>query len=443
MEIIYLLIGLIIGGLVGFLFSRLKSGSNEEMMELRQTGIRLENEGTFKDEVIADLKEQIHKYEENLQTEKIKTENLIKEVSSSNAMNENFRERLTNQKTEIEELQKKFTAEFKNLANQIFEEKTAKFTEQNKTNLDTILEPLKEKIKTFEEKVDQSYKEEFKERISLKTEIKHLIDLNKQLSDDANNLASALKGESKTQGDWGEFHLEKILEKSGLQKDIHYRTQTGLRDQQGLLKKPDFIIDLPENKQIIIDSKVSLSAYEGFYNSEVEEEKESFLKNHISSIKNHIKDLSSKNYQDLYGVNTPDYVLMYIPIEGAFALASAQDDKLFLEALEKNIVIVTTSTLLATMKTVSFIWKQENQKKNVLEIARQGGELYDKFVNFTDDLIKIGKQMDQAKNSYADAMNKLSDGKGNLVGKAEKIRKLGIKTSKKMNPTLVNRSIEE
>jgi len=412
-------------------------------MELRQTGIRLENEGTFKNEVISDLKEQIHKFEENLQTEKIKTENLIKEVSSSNAMNENFRERLTNQKTEIEELQKKFTAEFKNLANQIFEEKTAKFTEQNKTNLDTILDPLKEKIKSFEEKVEQSYKEEFKERISLKTEIKHLIELNKQLSDDANNLASALKGESKTQGDWGEFHLEKILEKSGLQKNIHYRTQTGMRDQQGLLKKPDFIIDLPENKQIIIDSKVSLSAYEGFYNAEAEEERENFLKNHITSIKNHIKDLSSKNYQDLYGVNTPDYVLMYIPIEGAFALATSQDDKLFLEALEKNIVIVTTSTLLATMKTVSFIWKQENQKKNVLEIARQGGELYDKFVNFTDDLIKIGKQMDQAKNSYADAMNKLSDGKGNLVGKAEKIRKLGIKTSKKMNPTLVNQSIEE
>lgn len=341
---------------------------------------------------------------------------------------------------ELEKLNERFKKEFENLANRILDEKSEKFTALNRTQLDIILNPFKEKIKQFEEKVEKTHESELRDRISLKEEIKQLVDLNKQVSEDAANLTNALKGDSKLRGDWGELYLETILEKSGLEKDVHYTTQSGFRDDEGNMKKPDLIIRLPENKNLVIDSKVSLAAYDRYYAAESEEDRQAQLKNHLSSIRNHIRDLGGKNYQSLHDINSPDYVLMYIPIEPAYTLAVQNDPVLFTEALEKNIVMVTTSTLLATMRTVSFIWKQDNQKKHVLEIARQSGALYDKFVGFAEDLILVGKRMDEAKGAYSLAMGKLAEGKGNLVSRAEKIRALGAKTNKSLPDNLLQRA---
>jgi len=344
-------------------------------------------------------------------------------------------EKLKHQKAEVDTLQQKFKTEFENVANRLFEEKSQKFTLQNQLQLTNLLNPLREKIKEFESGIEKRYLEDTKDRISLKKEIEHLSTLNQQLSQDANNLVSALKGDNKTQGDWGELQLEILLEKAGLIKDIHYTAQANFKDNEGNDKRPDFVINLPQEKHLIIDSKVSLTAYNKFFNENDAAKKEQYLKEHIISMRQHIKDLSRKNYQLLYQINSPDYLLLFVPIEPAFALAAAKDNSLFLDALDKNIVIVTTSTLLATMRTVSYIWKQEKQQKSVLEIARQSGMLYDKFCNFIDDLKGIGLKLDQAQAAYDSAMNKLVDSKkygDTLIGRAEKIKELGAKTSKSL-----------
>ncbi len=345
----------------------------------------------------------------------------------------NLEERLTSQKQEVEALQKRFQMEFENVANKILEEKSNRFTQQNQANLTQLLAPLQEKIKTFEESVEKKYLDEGKERFNLRKEIEQLQVLNQQLSADAQNLVSALKGDNKAQGNWGEFQLEMLLEKAGLNKNIHFSTQTVLFDEDGNKKQPDFIINLPEQKHLVIDSKVSLVAYERFFNEGDFELQKQHLKAHVDSVRAHVKNLSSKNYQQLYQINSPDYLLLFVPIEPAFIAAVQEDPSLFTDALERNIVIVTTSTLLATMRTVSFLWKQEKQKQNVLEIARQSGALYDKFCDFVDELRKIGLRLDSAKDAYDEAMNKLTDGKrfgDTLIGKAEKIKDLGARTSK-------------
>lgn len=358
--------------------------------------------------------------------------NLSKDLASKEQVVKNLNEKIETSKKDLENLQEKFRAEFENLANRLFEEKSGKFLELNKTNMDTILSPLKEKIEEFKKKVEDTYTDEVRDITSLKSEIKHLAELNQQVSDDANKLANALKGESKTQGNWGEVQLEIILEKSGLIKNTHYRKQETFTDDEGQ-KKPDYIVILPENKHLIIDSKVSLVAYERYFNSDSDEERQRYLSEHLASIIGHIKDLSSKNYQNLYQINPPDYVLMFIPIETAFTLVIKEDPNIFDFAFDKNIVLITNSTLLATLRTISYIWRQENQKKNVLEIARQSGALYDKFVDFMNDLIAVGKKIDDAKDSHHSAMNKLFDSKkkgDTLIGRVEKIRELGAKASK-------------
>ena len=338
-------------------------------------------------------------------------------------------------KTQLEEskaLRAQFSLEFKNLANDIFEEKSLRFGQQNKESLNALLNPLKENIKDFKLQIERSYKHDQEERITLKTEIKQLVQMNQQLSDDATRLATALKGESKTQGNWGEYQLEMLLEKADLIKGIHYNTQQSFKDDEGKLKQPDFIINLPEEKYIIIDSKVSLVAYEAYSSSDDSDEKKRQMKRLIEHTRNHIKDLSSKRYHDIYDINSPDYVMLFVAIEPAFATIIKEVPELFQEALERNIVLVTASTLLATMKTVSFIWKQENQKKNVLEIAKQSGMLYDKFAGFVSDMNKIGVQIQRTQKDYDAAMNKLQSGKGNLISRAEKIRELGASSSKKI-----------
>jgi DNA recombination protein RmuC len=401
------------------------------------------SKSTIKDDEALNLQKQLNnQLQKEVETLRNDKEHLVIENTKQLGDLKSLQEKLSENKDEVEKLQEKFTKEFENLANKILEEKSTKFTEQNKENIKTILNPLQEKIKLFEDKVDKTHKESIDYHAALRQQILGLKELNLQMSKEAINLTKALKGDSKAQGDWGETQLEILLEKAGLTKEIHYSTQGGYRDEEGKLKKPDFIINLPDNRHLIVDSKVSLTNYEAYFNEENELEKEQHLKKHIESIRKHIKELSEKRYESLYEINAPDYVLMFVPIEPAYLLALSKNNQLYLDALDKNIVLVSTSTLLATLSTISSMWRQENQKKNVLEIANQAGRLYDQFVNLTDDLIKVGNQLKTVQGSYDTSMKKLT-GKGNLIKKVEKIRELGAKTSKVMNKNLLDRASEE
>jgi len=341
------------------------------------------------------------------------------------------------------ELQQQFKLEFEHVANKILEEKTSKFTLQNKANMDLILSPLKENIKSFEEKVDRVYKAESDERNILKGVISQLMDQSKQIQEDANNLTKALKGDNKKQGNWGEIILERVLERSGLVKDQEYRIQSSFNTNNGNRVQPDVIIDLPDDKHIVVDSKVSLIAYEKYVNAELEEEKEIYVKQHLLSLKSHIQDLSGKNYQALYQINSPDFVLLFVPIESSFGIAVQKDAELFNYAWDRKVVIVSPSTLLATLRTISSIWKQERQNRNVLEIARLSGTMYDKFVGFLTDMESIGRNIRQSQESYDKAINKLSSGAGNLSNTADKIKKLGAKTTKQIDHKFLDPALSE
>ena len=340
---------------------------------------------------------------------------------------------------EINQMKEILTLEFKNLANEIIDEKTKKIGEVNKENLSNILNPLKENIERFEKKVESSNKDAVEFNAILKSEINHLKSETLKMRDDANNLANALRGESKTQGDWGEQQMETILNAAGLEKNIHYEKEKNIKNEDLDNQRLDYIVKLPGDKCIIIDSKVSLVAYVNYYNSEDKEDKKHYLKEHLKSINTHITTLSNKNYQDL-DINQPDYILMFMANEPAFKLAVLEDVSLYNKAIDRNIVMVTNSTLFATLKTVAYMWKQDKANKNAVEIARQAGSLYDKFQSFSEDLIKVGNNLNTTKNTYEDAMNKLTEGKDNLVRKTERLRELGAKTSKKINPKLIERS---
>ncbi|MBB6499566.1 DNA recombination protein RmuC [Pedobacter cryoconitis] len=339
----------------------------------------------------------------------------------------------TEQEKYILELQQQFKMEFEHIANKILEEKTSRFTANNKANMDLILSPLKENIKAFEEKVERVYKAESDERNILKGVISQLMDQSRQIQEDANNLTKALKGDNKKQGNWGEVILERVLERSGLVRDQEYRIQSSFNTSTGTRVQPDVIIDLPEDKHIVVDSKVSLIAYEKYVTAESEEEREIYVKQHLLSLKNHVQDLSGKNYQALYQINSPDFVLLFIPIESSFGVAVQKDAELFNYAWERKVVIVSPSTLLATLRTISSIWKQERQNRNVLEIARLSGSMYDKFVGFLTDMESIGRNIRQSQDAYDKALGKLSTGSGNLANTADKIKKLGAKTTKQID----------
>ncbi len=426
--LIYLIItiaSIFIGLFLGKNFSRLKFEKKQATLEERNSI----------------LSDSFHEITEDLKRFQLEKEALIATKTRLGTELKNSELKLVENKKELDKIQEKFTKEFENLANKILDEKSSKFTEQNKLNITSILNPLKEKIEVFEKKVSESQKESIGMHSALKEQLNSLKNLNIQMSKEAINLTKALKGDSKTQGDWGETQLEILLEKANLAKDIHFTTQGGYRDEEGRLKKPDFIINLPDNRHLIVDSKVSLTNYEAYFNEEDEKQKGVYLKKHIESIRKHIKELSDKKYESLYEINSPDYVLMFVPIEPAYLLALSNNNQLYLEALDKNVVLVSTSTLLATLSTVSSMWRQENQKKNVLEIANQAGRLYDQFVNLTDDLIKVGNQLKTVQGSYDISMKKLT-GKGNLIKKVEKIKELGAKTSKIMNKNLLDRASE-
>ena len=340
---------------------------------------------------------------------------------------------------DFEQIQKILSLEFKNLANEIFDEKSKKLNINNKENLASILDPLKEKIKNFEQKVEQSSKENLQWNVQLKEQIKGLKELNLQMGKEAENLTQALKGDSKTQGNWGELQIENILQKVGLQEGLGYEKEKNLKNEEGENQRLDYIVNLPDGKNIIIDSKVSLTAYAEYYNADNREEEKQHLKEHVKSVNNHVKILSEKNYQNL-GINQPDYILMFLANEPALGLALIEDQEIYDKALENNIVIVSTSTLLATLRTVAFMWKQDNQNKHALEIARQSGALYDKFCSFSEDLVKIGSNIDVTKKSYSEAMKKLVEGKDNLIRKSERLRELGAKASKKISSKLIERA---
>ncbi len=439
-QILFLIIGLACGALISYLF--FKASVHKSEKDLLNQLSQFESEKAVLTERVEQSGLQAEDAQGKLElgrTEILRTSNALVQQQS---LNEFLQKKLEEQKGELELIQAKFSKEFENLANKILEEKSQKFTDQNKINLDVILNPLKERIKEFEQKVDTSYKAEAAERNSLKGEIKNLVELNKQISEEANNLAKALKGDTKKQGNWGEVILEKILERSGLVKGQEYDSQVSSTNEEGKRIQPDVVVFLPDEKHLIIDSKVSLVAYEAMVNADSEEDREKYLKDHLLSVRSHIKSLSEKNYQTAADFTSPDFVLLFMPIESSFGMAIQGDNELYNFAWDRKIVIVSPTTLLATLRTISSVWKQERQTRNALEIARQSGALYDKFKGFLDDLIDVGKKMDSAKSGYSDAMNKLSTGSGNILKRIEDIKKLGAKATKELPAALIERSEE-
>ncbi|WP_440998984.1 DNA recombination protein RmuC [Fodinibius sp. SL11] len=402
-----------------------------EREQAMQTISRLEERNERLDAEVSEVKNNYHK-------EQSRANEAEKENVRLKSVNDNLKERLDEQKEEMKNLQERFKDEFENLANKILEEKSKKFTEQNKEKLDQLLKPLGEKMEEFKKKVEQTHKEDIEGRSSLKQHLEHLKEMNQQMAQEAKDLTRALKGDSKTQGSWGEVILQRILEKSGLSKGREYEIQENHRSEDGRHLYPDVVVYLPDEKRLVIDSKVSLKAYEQFSSAEDENERQKALKKHVASLRSHVKGLSSKNYEQLYGGNSPDFVLMFVPIESAFGVALQQDSSLYYDAFDKNIVIVSPSTLLATLATIDSVWKQEYQNKNAQKIAERGGKLYDKFVLFVESLEEIGMRIRQSQESYDQAMNRLKTGRGDLIGQADKLRKLGANNSKKLSGNLLD-----
>lgn len=428
MNILFLLIGLIAGGLVGWFFAKSK------VVPIDDTQLLAEQD---KSKILG---KDLESTRNDLSIERNKTSELKANLSVSETNYKNLQERLLDQKKDFDSSHEKFAIQFKNLANEIFEEKSKKFTEQNKTNIFDLLKPLGEKIVEFEKKVDQTHKDSIEKNAGLFNELKNLKDLNQQMSEDARNLTRALKGDTKTQGSWGEFILESILAKAGLEKDREYSVQETFTTTEGRRQQPDIIIKLPEAKHIIIDSKVSLTAYNGFANAQSDEERAQYIKAHLISIRQHMRILSEKNYQRNYSDTGLDFVIMFVPIEPAYFVAIQSDHGLYEEAFEKRIVFVSPTLLLPMLHLIKSVWKSEYQDRHVIEIAKRAGDLYDKFVGFSDDLLMLGKHLDTSKKFYEESMKKLSTGSGNLVGKIENLKKLGAKAEKTIDAKLLERA---
>ncbi|MGQ7853500.1 DNA recombination protein RmuC [Pedobacter sp. WC2501] len=414
-------------------FERMKSENEVLKISLAKADERVSNLSTEKDHITALLKEEQQRLIDELQAERDRLADANRELESTRSFYLAEKEKLVEQKLSYEQSQQKLNKDFELIANKILEEKSTKFIEQNRTNLDIILNPLKENIKAFEDKVEKVYKAESDERNILKGVISELQIQSKLIQEDANNLTKALKGDSKKQGNWGEIILEKVLERSGLVRDQEYRIQASHTSAEGGRYQPDVVIDLPDDKHLVVDAKVSLVAYERSVSADTDEEREGYVKQHLASIKNHIQELSAKNYQDLYKINSPDFVLLFVPIESSFSIAVQKDAELFNFAWDRRVVIVSPSTLLATLRTIASMWKQERQNRNVMEIARLSGSMYDKFVGFVADMENIGKYIKNGQDAYDKAINKLSVGAGNLTNTSEKIKKLGAKATKQID----------
>ncbi|HSJ12614.1 MAG TPA: DNA recombination protein RmuC [Gillisia sp.] len=456
--LVYLLLffaALFSGFFLGKLFFGLKNKSEIKVRDQISSQLELKVE-----DLKSQLSNQLNNF--NKEVESIKAEALIRlekveterdllrkekdflsnELTRRNAEFEHLQQRNTDQKKEVDQLQEKFTLEFENLANRILDQKSEKFTLLNKENLQNILTPLNDKIKSFEEKVDKNSNDFIERHAQLGKQLQHLNDQNIKISEEAINLTKALKGDSQMQGSWGEMILESVLERSGLQKNSEYFVQQNFHSTEGRNIRPDVVIHLPGNKKMVVDSKVSLVAYERCINETEENQRKLHLKNHLISVKKRVEELGVKNYHTLYEMESPDFVLLFIPIEAAFAMASNQYPGLYQDAFDRNIIIVTPTTLLAVLKTVDSMWQNEKQKQNAIDIATQAGALYDSFANLTEDLLKVGRQIGTVQGSYETAMKKLT-GKGNLINRVEKLKKLGAKASKQLDQKLISRAENE
>ena len=438
---IILIISILISGGIGIYIGvsifKLRSKSKQHILEDRLNNLQQQ---------LQDLKAQhaaqIQKIENDRENIRREKDFLNTDLTRKNADFENLVIKNREQKEEVEKLQEKFTVEFENLANKILEEKSSKFTVQNKENIDAILKPLQEKIQHFEKRVEETNKEDITRTADLRRQILGLKELNEQMSKETTNLTKALKGDTKMQGNWGELVLERVMERSGLQKDSEYFLQQSFTTEDGRRVMPDVVISLPGDKKMIVDSKVSLVAYERYINETDEGDRAAHLKNHLVSVKRRVSELGEKNYHQLYEMESPDFVLLFIPIESAFAIASMEYPALYGDAFERNIIIVTPTTLLAVLKTIDSMWQNEKQKANAIEIATQAGRLYDSFVNLTEELIKVGNQLGTVQKSYESAMVKLT-GRGNLITRVENLKTLGAKASKQQNEKLLKRALDD
>jgi len=446
MEILFLAGGLCFGFIVSFLILKLgkqkqRSDFEREKQASEQVYLQQKYELEKEKSLFQDRNQSLLKEKDELlhHIQQLRTENGIQsqQLARAEADFGNLQEKLDSQKKEMENLQQKYTTEFENIATKILKQNTQDFSVANQKSITELLSPLKEKIQVFEKKVEDTYEKGLKDQTDLKAELKKLHDLNLKISDEANNLTKALKGDVKKQGNWGEVILARILERSGLTEGREYIKQENVLSENGQRFQPDVVIHLPDQKHIVVDSKVSLVAYERLVNAADERDRPAFVKEHLLSVRSHIKILSEKHYQHSPNFNSPDFVLLFVPIESSFSIAVQEDQDLFSYAWNNKVVIVSPSTLLATLRTIASIWQQENQTRNALEIARQSGALYDKFVLFISDMESIGKSLESTRKTYDQATNKLYSGSGNLVKRAENIRKLGAKTTKELPPEMI------
>ena len=447
MELLLSVVGLLAGIAIGYFFAINRATKNKVDKQEHEQAQRLLNEERQRSATYKANEESLrHQLESSEKERKEKEERLQKaivEYSSLKAEFDSVRKQFAEKEEEYKNLREQFNKEFENLANKILDEKSKKFSEQNQESLKGLLDPLKERIKEFEGKVDKLNTDSISQSSALREQIEGLKQLNKDLGKEAKDLTSALKGDKKSQGNWGELQLENLLNYAGLEKEVHYEREKVVKDDNGDTKRPDFIIKLPDNKHLIIDSKVSLVAYERYFSSENDEEKAVALKEHLSNIKSHIASLSDKRYDSLRQFDQPDYILLFFAIEPALNLALREDTELFEYGLRKKVVLVSTSTLLATLKTISFIWNQDKISKTSEEIVRKAQAIYEKLCDFTGDMSKVGDRLNQAQKEYDAALNKLSSGRGNALKQLQDLQKLGIKSSKTISNELAARQDED
>jgi len=446
-DLLLVILGLVF--VTGFVLLYFKAGKHKptdvsnEIAQLQRQVELLGKEKSALEERARMLQEQSGEWLLQIRDKDAAILELNKKLAATVAEYNNLLKKLEEQKADLEKLQDKFRLEFRNLANEILEEKTEKFTEQNKTKLEEILKPLGEKIRDFEKKVEETYDKESKQRFSLEKEIKNLTDLNQQISKEATNLTNALKGQAKTRGNWGEIILESILEKSGLTRDREFFVQQSFTGETGKRLQPDVIVAYPGERNVVIDSKVSLLAYERYASADTKEEQDLAARDHLLSVRNHITDLNSKNYQDIYSLKSLDFVMLFMPIEPAYMLAMQFDPNLWNWAYDRRILLISPTNLIAALRMIANLWRVEYQNKNAMEIARQGGELYDKFTGFLEDLQDIGSKIEATRKVYDASMNKLYTGKGNLIRRVENIKSLGAKAGKEIPRSLLDKSEED
>ncbi|MFO8100028.1 MAG: DNA recombination protein RmuC [Salinibacter sp.] len=437
-DVLLVALAMLVGGAAVWLLTRRRAqrayARGQAEMEGELSALRQETKG---------LREQLDEVKSRRDQLSEEVGTLREARSTLKTKNEELRTRLQEQEDRMEHQQERLRDQFENLANDILEEKTEKFTEQNEKNLDQLLEPLQERLGEFKKKVEETYEKGLKERSQLETQIEQLSELNETMSERAEDLTDALEGQSKTQGDWGEMILERILEESGLHEGREYHTQVSRTNGQGTRLRPDVVIELPEERFVVIDAKVSLTAYRRYVSADEEGEEADHLREHLQSVRSHVNGLADKDYGSLYGERSPDFVLLFLPIEPAFALALQNDEGLYQSAFDQGVVIVSPTTLQATIATIANIWRQERQNQNAREIAERGGRLYDKFVLFAEALEEVGRRIDQAQESYHTAKKRLTDGRGNLLRQVEMLRELGAETSKTLPDPLQDEVSDE